>query len=252
MTVTGLPPHLSPTQFAVETSGLIPAPTHAHDGPACACARCGAAIATGDPVHEHLLGANFTDHLALASNAPVVCHGCATLTQTHAKRVHARVIAAVITRDGWYRAGKHTEMAYWLLNPPEAPFVIHCQTAKGQHTLWRSRVNLVRSPFFIQIGARTELVRQETLSHLVDLLLPWQVKTKAKMPMRFDPSRTPIHASHMMLTQQAQGTEIGHALLQATYGEVWALARIIFAGTNKGKLPKFEQPDPFPRPLFDT
>lgn len=212
-------------------------------------------LAPGDLVAEHDISANFTDYLALAVPASDwVCAGCATLTQApNVRRITGNFGAGVVvTRQAWYRASKNVEAAFWALHPPQDTDWLWCmQTSKGQHVLWRAAVNRHHKAFRIQQGTESLLVRHPVLLELLDATREWQRISGKSLPYFWT-----IDADAKTLQRRGQPvhavteTAIARVVTDATLGELWAVAKIAYAGMRAGVLPDFEHPDPLPHPLL--
>ena len=256
MSSGGLPKSLSPTLLGAQSSGLAPPPSLRRlVSDAATCARCGVLIEKGDRAARHETGTNFTDWMLLAApESSLVCAGCATLTQSpHVKRITGRFgVGVILSEMGWWRAGKNVEIAYWLLNPPEFDRWVWAQaTSKGQHVLWKAPVNLQREMFRIQLGNDCLTVRRAALQDLIEATAEFQLASGTKhYPMYWDFEKVPTGCARVQPLAEAIGTPVETLVRSATYGELWALAKLIAAGFKKGELPKPPTPEFLPAPLF--
>ncbi|MGF6440143.1 type IV CRISPR-associated protein Csf1 [Paraburkholderia youngii] len=156
---------ISPSRLTIEAAGLSPVSTHkaAHAG---ICAMCGYPYQAGDPVLAFRPESSFTDYGALRGQGNKAIDGwCAAtwtreFTQTHGK--------AVVSRQGVFKAASNNDIAWWLLNPPEGPWLFVQMDQQVQHLFWRAPVNYSRDVFFIQYGEARLTVRRENLARGAD------------------------------------------------------------------------------------
>ncbi len=104
------------------------------------CALCGHEVTLGELSMPYRPSDSFTDYGAMAKrDSGHICGWCAGVLSED--RFTQQWGNAVFTPEGVFRAGKNIEIAYWLLNPPAAPYIWVKLAAKKQHLVWRAPVN---------------------------------------------------------------------------------------------------------------
>lgn len=126
------------------------------------CALCGKPHKIGDTVDLMDMGKSFTLNMKLASpDSPYRCLSCAKIVES--QDFLKSFGCGVTTRTGMYKCLKKVEMGYWLLNPPEPPFIINVQVSRSQHMIWRSVVNYSREVIFLRLGENVLKLRVRKL-----------------------------------------------------------------------------------------
>lgn len=225
------------------------------------CAMCGASHVAGEEIVPFEPLATFTDWQALrAPQSRVICRWChgvwtRDFTQTHLK--------SIVCADGVFPAASNDHLAYWLLNPPDGPWVFLQGDQKVQHVVWRAPVNLSREVYQIRAGESILTVRRESLQagamaakELADKATelrgakrgaPYKSPFVSLSRDRDSPSQGALrpellrHASSDPLT--AKNIATIHSL---TAGELWALTSVLYAINPNRPEPKFNQEDVAP------
>lgn len=152
---------LYPSDLAIQAANLSPASGIPIEEPSvCAC--CGKPL---NPDNEYIqwdIPPSFLDIPMLKKNTGHLCPACSTVLQSDFT-MKMKLSKTVITNDGVYAATSNNDRAYWLLHPPQPPFLFIASSAKKQHLVWKSPVNLDRDRYFIQFGNKQFFIRRKTL-----------------------------------------------------------------------------------------
>lgn len=136
---------------------------------ATGCACCGKPILPGDIAvrDKDRFGASFTDGPSLARRGSgAVCGACSALM--NAKPLMA-LQHVVITRDAVYPIRKDIHRAWFLLTPPEPPYVAVVSDTKQAHLIWRTPPTLDNRLMIVRLGGRILRIRRPILERaLVD------------------------------------------------------------------------------------
>jgi CRISPR type IV-associated protein Csf1 len=128
--------------------------------PTC-CAACGCDLLVGDHMVWSRPGKGFTDwqyltHPTLRDGQFPLCTSCAVFFTSDYLRFQAAIPAAVYGPAGAWSLTGDAERRWFLLTPPEPPFVAYIATTMGQHVVWRSPITMDAE--LLRIGiARTVL-----------------------------------------------------------------------------------------------
>ena len=153
------------TEFACLSAGLSPEGVP-YQGPDIACAFCGRPIRTGDLHIPKTIGDNFMDASALASPGHgTVCGWCAACKS---KSFLGRAGGAVFTKDGAYPIMKDDNRAWFLLTPPEPPFIVIMKSiSNSQHLVWRAPMTYSTEAIQLRFGPNVLTIRHSVLMKAV-------------------------------------------------------------------------------------
>lgn len=206
------------------------------------CSMCGHAIGAGEPVQLAKFSQKFTDYNRLAApHSPHVCQWCASTIHADAMRILKQ---CVITSNGKaYSLSKDAHRQWFFTDPPEAPFVVlmaESLTATS-HLAWHATATLSKNFIKIQNGHTTLTIDRLFLMELVDfckeasdLAKTAGVKINAPHPfasldrnldgMQHGTIRRDVAE---VLQASERGKFLLHELLQASEGELFALATLV-------------------------
>lgn len=235
---------ISPSKLTVMAAGIAPVGSRKAQEDE-RCAMCGTSILAGDLIDDFSPGDSFTDHPALAAKCSrVICADCKAVWRKEFMQKYSK---SVICKDGVFPFAKMENQAYWLLEPPETPFVIIVSDQQQQHLIWRAPVNYSRDLYQIRFGSTILTIRRPILLEsvkaarsLVDAMNAGGKKPAIKNPFeRLDWAIEDLR--HGRLRQDVLAlpdAEKEIALLRSlTPGEMWGLC-VLLAG--KGPV----RPDP--------
>jgi len=231
---------ISPSALAVQALGMqpqgVPSPREG------ICAMCAAPIAVGDLFVRTEYGQNFTDDASLAARGSgMLCGHCATAKTVGSMRLMQK---AVFTREGAYPLAKDIHRAWFLLTPPEPPFVAVVSNSMQQHLVWRTPVSWSKDLFHVRFGGHLFKIRRPVLLEALDAC----AKFMSSQPENAGKTGDAIRKHpYVLLSRDAE--ELTHGVLRSdlgptpailhrlTPGEVWALATLA-----KAKTPSPEKP----------
>lgn len=209
------------------------------------CAFCGKPHAKGDAVAKLVTEKSFNDIFPMANRTgKYLCGGCQAtwipFFQTNRPKM-------VISERGMFSFASNNDIAYWLTNPPEGPFLMYYGNKKSQHIAWKSPVNLSRDLFFVQFGDTVFTIRREAMLAQRDaaLRLIAAVNTERQLSSKAhrlnSPFVNPVRAVDDLIFGVVRGEVLALVaakpefaadlkLLQtATPGEVWAMSATLYA-----------------------
>lgn len=239
---------ISPSRLAIEAAGMHPKGSPASE-PGC-CSLCGHAYAVGDLVASAAMPDTFTNWGEIASpGSPFKCGYCATVVNDPWTQAWMN---AVICREGVFKFASNADIAAWLLNPPEGPFVMTKGDQQRQHLVWRTPVNYNREIFRLRIGEKLVTIRRQHLQEARDAaiklsdLMKLERESDAKRGRK--PAREFINpfiavAREMdslqagQIRQEALALAVSNpeadnclkTLLRCTPGEIWGLTAVLYA-----------------------
>lgn len=154
------------SDLAVSALGLKPegAPW-AREATHCAC--CGRPILPGDKAvrDSDRFGPSFTDGPSLAcKGSGAVCGACSTIMNAAPLRA---LQCAVITEREAYPIGKDVNRSWFLLEPPEPPYVVVVSDTNQAHLVWRTPVTVDNNLVVVRLGARLMRIRRAILEQAV-------------------------------------------------------------------------------------
>lgn len=132
-----------------------------HKGEVTRCCYCGRVINPKDLCTPRALGNNFMDHESLAAGTNISCGFCAPLC---AKGFLSKVGGAVICEEGALSILSDPNRAWFLLTPPQPPFVVFARSiANSQHLAWKAAVTLDLEAMQVQFGPHNLVIRHSVL-----------------------------------------------------------------------------------------
>lgn len=226
------------------------------------CACCAKPIFKGDIAvrDKDRFGQTFTDGPNLAARGSgAVCGACSAIM--NAKPLMATQ-HAVITPEGAYSIRKDINRAWFLLTPPNPPYVAVVSDTKQAHLIWKTPPTLDNNLMIVRLGQRLLRIRRPILMQAIkdcqlaaDALNAMVAEKKRGRPAEGlrhpfvylgreldDPRHGVIRSDLERSPAAAPGTPVGEALgrlRQLTLGELWALSTLA-----KKKIEIPTKPDP--------
>lgn len=216
------------------------------------CAMCGRPIHEGDLSVRYRPGKGFTNQLSMTPSD----HICGWCNATIRKESIMQLQQAVITPRGIYSLGKDVHRAWFLLTPPQPPYVVVISLKSAMaatHLHWRTPVTLSNELVVLRIGDDLTRIRRRVLMRALeaapellsemDKISPPPAKCGKGETLRpkhpFESlSRTLDGASHGRLRQAAW--QVGQArpellepFMDLTSGELWALSTLAKSKADK-------------------
>ena len=219
----------------------------------CICVACGTPIAIGDLASPPDVGETFMDGrllLTTPGEKPLICGDCSPFFR---KNLLMKIQKAIITEKGVYPIGKGEFRAWFILNPPPAPFSVVFSNAKLQHLLWRTPVTQDPDRWLIQLGPRTLSMRRKLVlaadaaSKRIGAAFFAATKKQLTNPfLSLDPELRDLNTGKLRPDVHrfalANGLQDEIALLESLkLGEFWGLCAVIFRGGIA------TQPEPYDR-----
>ncbi len=139
------------------------------------CGACGVAIPCGGRfVVLRPDAGSFTDWQYLAVHgAPggefAVCPSCATLFTKAFQVYQTRAAAAVYSAEGAWMLSFDAERRWFLLTPPEPPFVAYIATTMGQHVAWRAPITTDKNLIRLAVGRTLLTINRPLLLEASDI-----------------------------------------------------------------------------------
>lgn len=127
------------------------------------CACCGKPVLPGDLAvrDKDRFGQQFTDGPSLAcKGSGAVCGSCSAVM--NAKPLRA-LQHAVVTAKAAYPIRKDVHRSWFLLTPPEPPYVVVVSDTKQAHLVWRTPVTMDNNLVVVRLGARLLRIRRWVL-----------------------------------------------------------------------------------------
>lgn len=230
---------IRPTELVARAAGIAPLQVQVADIPG-RCAMCGHPHEPGTPIAPFAPADSFTDYPSLiAPNSTVICGWCAAtwsqdFTQTHLK--------SIICEQGVFPAASNDHIAYWLLNPPEPPFMLMIGDQKRQHVVWRTPVNLSKDIITLRFGEQLFTIRPKALKEAVDqinvLISAFNASSKKKRKSPFmSLSRDVDTQMHGLIANEILAFVETRPELQVcldtinalSSGELWGLTSVLYA-----------------------
>jgi CRISPR type IV-associated protein Csf1 len=223
---------VSPSHLVIEATGIPPLGTRKAKE-AYRCAMCGIEIHPGDMIDDFLPGEAFTDHPSLADQGShVICGACKAIWNKDFTQKYSKT---VISREGIFPFAKMEHQAYWLMEPPEPPFIMIQSDQQQQHLIWRAPVNLSREVFAIRYGNRILTIRRGFLQEAVEACK----SLAAKLPKKTGKSvKLPFHRldwkleslSHGRWRNELYDLDAGEeisTIKRMSFGELWGACVIL-------------------------
>ncbi len=209
-----------------------------------ACAMCGRPHGPGDSVVDFEPQSSFTDWAALRSpSSRLICVWCDGVWDRDFTQAYLKTI---VCREGVFPAARNDHLAYWIMNPPEGPWLFLQGDQKIQHVVWRAPVNHSREVFQVRAGEAVLTIRTKQLQAGVAAVKALAAKaTELRGSKRGAPLKSPFVSLSRDLDSPSQGvlrrelhahagndpeTARNIATVSAmTSGELWALTSLLYA-----------------------
>ena len=159
--------------LALQAAGQKPSVGPVEAGPGEQCLMCARELHSGERVHladDVLDKGSFANWSSLAlpyqrgkgrrKSTSKICGWCREVMRPPWMQKLGR---AVIDRNGVWRFARNCEIAYWLLNPPEPPFMMAILDQKQQHIWWRTPINWDRRLIRMRLGEKLLTLRPKML-----------------------------------------------------------------------------------------
>jgi len=153
------------------------------------CVLCGIKINKGDLATIFSPGPSFTDahHLGYREKPTHICGYCSPFLSAVNLRNSQKLFASKVGAFPLYK----TENKKWfLLNPPEPPFVAVISDAKIQHILWKTPITRSKELILLQLGNRLLSIRMAKVKQAFALCQTICSRINIKKGTKFKP---PIH-----------------------------------------------------------
>lgn len=207
------------------------APTH--------CSHCAIPITEGEHYSPIKAGEFFSDTRDLAEKNALVCWRCVHI---RALQLLVNLPNSVITATEVYPLKKDVEKAWFLLDPPEPPFVVAFQSSQRQHLIWRTPVTQSKDLILLRYGPDLFTVRPALIRRALEIAddlgkragVPWlpPMFLDRGAAEEFHGRLNPKAIPHLTDEEQAFFIQLGA-------GERWALAYLMHS-----KRPDPQKPEP--------
>ncbi len=237
---------ISPTKLLIKSINLQPEGTEqAKDSGHCVM--CGGEFKVGDLVSKFSPAKSFTEFGDLKN--PAGTHICGACKATWRKEFMQTYTKSVVSNEGVFPFFSNEAVTYWLLNPPQTPFLMFISTQQLGHIVWKAPVNYSRKVYFIRYNDKVLKVRREHLLKAInackllsDLMIRHEQENKKSRKVRefINPmvlDRSLERVGHGVIRDDARELSKGNAEAEAaiemlescTVGETWALAHALYA-----------------------
>lgn len=136
------------------------------------CPLCGYEFSKGELGHINPVRGSrtFNDAYSMrhTSDRDPVCSAC--LAMVSGNKFLQALSKAMATLDGLWPLAANADRAWWILDPPEPPFVMVVGTATQQHLYWRTPIAYSRDVFPIRVGSTVGYIRRPLLQRAVELI----------------------------------------------------------------------------------
>jgi len=135
------------------------------EGDGHCCALCGLDLPNGTPANpaaRRVDSATFNNRRDLASKmSPYICGDCeASWGDTYRNPPYS---CSISTKDGLFPIFSRQDISWFLVNPPEPPFMMQFSNARMQPMIWRGMVTFDRNFIQIRIGEVPMTIRRPVL-----------------------------------------------------------------------------------------
>jgi len=200
------------------------------------CVWCGRRIKEGEPVTHWFDNGTFMDWPSLSISTTVGDYICCDCSPLWGRVAMQKVTKAVICNEGVYPVKTLAERAYFLLEPPEPPFLFAVSdTTNQQHIWWRTPVNHDRDNFAVQVGLRTHWIRRRRLLGLNQLVrefkdLNYGPSGKGRLPFLADLDGIEPFQGQLLADSRTKHyiwpETLRDRIETLSAGEIWALTTI--------------------------
>lgn len=151
---------ISPTKMLTEYLQI------AHEGSQLAkhagrCVMCGGQYQKGCVVEPFEPAESFTDYADLQH--PSGTHICGACNATWRKEFMQAYTKSLVCKDGLFPFYSNNDVSYWLLNPPEPPFMMFISTQQLGHIVWKAPVSLSRDLLVVRFDDKVMQIRRSSL-----------------------------------------------------------------------------------------
>lgn len=132
-------------------------------GPTTHCACCARPVLPGDIAvrDKDRFRQSFTDGPSLADRGSgAVCGACSAVMNAGPM---SKLQCHVITRNGAFPIGKDVNRAWFLMTPPEPPWVAVISQTTLSHLIWRTPVTIDNNLMIVRLGPRLLRIRRNLL-----------------------------------------------------------------------------------------
>lgn len=243
---------LYPSEMAVRAFGIAPQPKKQGiaEQDTC-CAMCGRQVRKGEVCDAEFVNqGTFMDDLDLAvRGSQTICQWCGTVKRAAAMPA---LKGTVVCKEGVLPIRSDAHRSWFLLTPPEPPFVALIGITQNQHLVWRTPVTLSRQLITVRVGEDLLTIRQGRLQESVAAcrrageisaeMLTRQAQKHNKKAKPIKPFPHPFmsldrdgkNVNHGVFRPTAVELGLKNAELQSlldflacsTKGELWALATL--------------------------
>jgi CRISPR type IV-associated protein Csf1 len=230
---------LSPSRLFREAAGIAPKGQLTMPDDGC-CAQCAAPIHRGEPAASTALWItreSFNNKFDLGvPESPYVCSDCCALYHKDYLQKYSKSYAC---RAGVFRLASNAEQCWFLLHPPEPPFIALISDTQQQHLIWRAPVNWSAEQIKVRMGDRVLLLRHKVLLQAVEAVARCSVAMeKAGLKGRHPFQKLDRELGNMegtAIRRDVQRIAAGDAAVSAdlallealSLGELWGLTVLI-------------------------
>lgn len=223
------------------------------------CTFCGVPLPIGEYVVAKPYGDSFMDDLSLAARTNLACAACYTIAGKGCKDILTALLTVVVTADGVYPIRKDCHRTWFLLTPPEPPFVAMIGLTKSQHLAWRTPVTLDKRLITVRLGEELVTIRHPYLLQAVAVCHRAAARLNAHETTRKKAGKTWSHPfafldreakvpDHGLFHDKARAlagldSELAadlDFLAGCTKGELWALATLVKSTPEAPERPDLE------------
>ena len=155
------------------------------------CVMCAAPISAGEPclaVTKNTFDSAFNNRMDLRNpRGKYICGDCAELWQQAFLQKYSKAVA---TRHGVYKLASNEDHAWFVLTPPEPPFVAIQSTTTQQHLIWRAPVTYSKDLVHVRFGDEVLTLRPQRIREALSALSVLEALMKAEglkgLPCKFD------------------------------------------------------------------
>jgi CRISPR type IV-associated protein Csf1 len=170
---------------------------------------CGRPIAAVDIASRVDFSPSFTDYPAVGMSG-FLCGWCKT---TSAQGVNRELQRAVATGAGVFSLNKDEHRTWFLLTPPEPPFVAVVSTSKNffvaMHLHWRTPVTLDKRLLYVRVGDKVYQIRHPLLLQAIE----WSKEVADAVQARRPAAKRKVSLNHPFVLLERTADRAGHGVL---------------------------------------